>query len=140
MAKLSLHPNDVAALLKSYPEIEADLLAKTTAAVAENLTRRVTNEHVQEHVDRCLAALVTERTGLKSAKLAEPFLGLIHAEAKKAVNEVFDNNVTHMIKSQIVQEVQHAMPNIINQLTKELKVNLMKIMQEQLVTLLLTRP
>lgn len=139
MAKLTIHPDDLTALLKSYPEIEADLLNKTTAAVAETLTRRVTNEQVQAHVDRCIAQLVQEKTGFNTAKLAQPFVGLIHAEAKQAVAESFGNGVSQMVRAQIAQEITTLMPGIVNKVTAELKVNLMEIMRDQLVQLLLTK-
>jgi hypothetical protein len=139
MAKLEIHPNDVAALLKSYPEIEADLLAKTTAAVAETVARRVTNEQVQVHVDRCIAHLVQEKTGYNTAKLAEPFVGVIHAEARRAVNEAFGNGVSQTIRQLLAKELTDQMPVIIKEVTKELKQNLRDIMRDQLVELLLTK-
>lgn len=139
MAKLTLHPDDVAALLKSYPEIEADLLNKTTAAVAETLTRRVTNEQVQAHVDRCIAHLVQEKTGFNTAKLAAPYMAIIHTEAKKAVSEAFDNGVSQMIRQLLVQELNNQMPVIMQKVTAELKLNLTQLMKDQLVEMLLTK-
>jgi len=139
MAKLEIHPNDLAALIKNYPEIEADLLSKTTAAVAETLARRVTNEQVQAHVDRCVEQLVKEKTGFNTAKLAQPFVGLIHAEAKQAVAEAFGNGVSQMVRAQIAQEVNTMMPGIMQKVTAELKINLKQIMKDQLVEILLTR-
>ena len=139
MAKLTLHPDDVAALLKSYPEIEADLLSKTTAAVAETLTRRVTNEQVQAHVDRCIAQLVQEKTGLNTAKLAAPYMSLIHAEAKKAVAESLGNGVSQMIRQLLAQELNNQMPVIMQKVTTELKLNLNQLMKDQLVEILLTK-
>ena len=139
MAKLTLHPDDVAALLKSYPEIEADLLSKTTAAVAETLTRRVTNEQVQAHVDRCVEALVKEKTGFSTSKLAAPFAALIHAEAKAAVSEAFGNGVSQMIRQLLAQELNNQMPGIMQKVTTELRLNLKQIMKDQLVEILLTK-
>jgi len=139
MAKLEIHPNDLAALIKNYPEIEADLLSKTTAAVAETLARRVTNEQVQAHVDRCVEQLVKEKTGFNTAKLPQPFVGLIHAEAKQAVAEAFGNGVSQMVRAQIAQEVNTMMPGIMQKVTAELKINLKQIMKDQLVEILLTR-
>ena len=139
MAKLTIHPDDVTALLKSYPEIEADLLNKTTAAVAETLTRRVTNEQVQAHVDRCIAQLVQEKTGHNTAKLAAPFMALIHAEAKKAVAEALGNGVSQMIRQLLAQELTNQMPVIMNTVTNGLKLNLNQLMKDQLVEILLTK-
>lgn len=139
MAKLTLHPDDVAALLKSYPAIEADLLHKTTAAVAETLTRRVTNEQVQDHVDRCVEALVKEKTGFSTSKLAAPFAALIHAEAKAAVAEAFGNGVSQMIRQLLAQELLNQMPSIMQKVTAELKLNLKELMKDQLVEILLTK-
>jgi hypothetical protein len=139
MAKLEIHPSDIVALLKSYPEIEADLLAKTTAAVAETVARRVTNEQVHAHVDRCVAELVKQTTGYNTAKLAEPFAGIIHAEARHAVAEAFSANVNKKINQLIAQEIAAQMPAILKQVTAELKQNLRELMRDQLVELLLTK-
>jgi hypothetical protein len=139
MAKLEIHPHDLAALIKSYPEIEANLLNKTTAAVAETLTRRVTNEQVQAHVDRCIAHLVQEKTGFNTAKLAAPFASLIHKEAKLAVSEAFDMSMRQIMRDQISQEVAVLMPSIMKKITAELKLNLKELMKDQLVEILLTK-
>lgn len=139
MAKLEIHPSDIAALLKSYPEIEAELLSKTTAAVAETLARRVTNEQVQAHVDRCVELLVKEKTGFNTAKLAEPFVSVIHAEAKRAVSEAFGNGVSQMIRQLLAQMIADQMPAIMQKVTMELKQNLREIMKDQLMELLLTK-
>lgn len=139
MAKLTIHPDDLTALLKSYPEIEADLLDKTTAAVAETLTRRITNEQVQAHVDRCVAHLVQERTGFNASKLAAPFASLIHNQAKLAVSEAFDTSARQLMRDQISKEVAVLMPGIVKNITAELKLNLKELMKDQLVELLLTK-
>lgn len=139
MAKLEIHPSDIVALLKSYPEIEADLLAKTTAAVAETVARRVTNEQVQTHVDRCVSELVKQTTGYNTTKLAEPFAGIIHAEAKRVVSEAFGNGVSQMIRQLLAAELNSQMPMILQKVTMEFKQNLRELMKDQLVELLLTK-
>jgi hypothetical protein len=139
MAKLEIHPNDLAAVLKSYPETEVELLNKTTAAIAETIARRVTNEQVQAHVDRCVGDLVQQATGYNTKKLAEPFAGLIHTEAKRAVNEAFGNGVSQAIRQLLAQELQNQMPGLMLQVSKELKKKIKEAMKEHLVELLLSK-
>lgn len=139
MARLQITASDIQEMLKKHPEVEVEILDKATAQVAETVARRVTNEQVAAHVDKCMAELVQEKTGWNTRKLAKPFVGIIHNEAQKAVEEAFGNGVSQMAQKLIHQEIDNQMPTILKELTFELKQNLKETIKEAIVEILLTK-
>jgi hypothetical protein len=139
MAKITLHPNDVAQILKNHAEVELEILGKATEQVAEAIARRVTNEQVMAHVDACIESLVATRTGFDKRKLLPPYEALIHQMARDAVQQAFGVKVTMQAQQMIAKEVKEQMPMIMQMITNELKQNLGSLMKEQLVELLLTK-
>lgn len=139
MARLQITASDIHEILKKHPEVEVEILNKATAQVSETIARRVTNEQVAVHVDKCVADLVQQKTGWNTNKLAQPFRGIIHNEARSAVEEAFGNGVSQMAQKLIHQEIDNVMPTIIKELTFELKKELNKLIKEALVEVLLTK-
>jgi AmiR/NasT family two-component response regulator len=139
MARLQITASDIQEILKKHPEVEVEILDKAAAQVAETIARRVTNEQVAVHVDKCVADLVQQKTGWNTHKLAEPFVRIIHNEAQSAVEKAFGNGVSQMIRNLLSQEVENQMPTIMQEVTFELKQNLKVIIKEALVEILLTK-
>lgn len=139
MPRLQITASDIHEILKKHPEVEVEILNKATAQVAETIARRVTNEQVAVHVDKCVADLVQQKTGWNNNKLAEPFVGIIHNEAQKAVEEAFGNGLSKMAQKLIHQEIDNQMPTILKELTFELKQNLKETIKEAIVEILLTK-
>lgn len=140
MARLSLLPNDITALLANHPELEIELSEKATDQIADGLNRRITRALVEKRCDQELDNIITDRINWRGErKLTAEYQQLITTETRAQVRAAFGEELNKEVRDLIREEVRNNMPSIMTQVRKEVQGDIRGLLRNELATLLLSK-
>lgn len=136
MAKLTLAPQDIQALLKTDPVVEVEIIDKAAQQVADALNRKVTRELVEKRVGELMEKLLVEQVGWNQRKLAPNLQQLVEKSARDAAETAFATSEGRRIALAISTEASAQMRDIGKKLASEMKSEVRNIVREELRELL----
>lgn len=136
MARLTLSPNDITALVKQHPDVELELISKATEQVADALSRKVTRSLVENRVGELMERLLTEQVGWNQRKLAPALQTMVETGVRTASEQIFNDvknrKIMEAVRIEAVRQVERTASDLAESLRKEIRV----IIRDEIRTML----
>lgn len=136
MAKLTLSPDDIKALLKGHPDVELELVNKAVEQVADGMSRKVTKELVEKRVGEVMEALLIQRVGWNERKLAPQLQALVNASVREASEELFKDKTGQKVMEAVRAEARQQMEARAREMATTMQQEIRKMIREEIRGLL----
>ncbi len=136
MAKITLGPNDITALLKGHPEAEIELVDKAVEQVADGLNRKVTRELVDKRVGELMERLLTEQVGWNQRKLAPQLQAMIESSVRSASDQLFQEKTGQRVMEAVRMEAQRQMEKSARDLAATMRQEIRTMIREEIRSML----
>jgi hypothetical protein len=136
MAKITLGPNDITALLKGHPEAEIELIDKAVEQVADGMNRKVTRELVEKRVGELMERLLTEQVGWNQRKLAPQLQAMIEASVRSASDQLFQDKTGQRIMEAVRVEARRQVETTARDLASTMKTEIRAMIREEIRSML----
>jgi hypothetical protein len=132
MAKITLSPNDITALIKSHPEVEIDLIDRASAQVADAISRRVTRELVEKRVGELMESLLTEQVGWNQRSLAPGLQAMVESSVRSASEQLFQEKTGQKVMELVRTEARRQMETSARDLAATMKTEIRSMIREEI--------
>lgn len=136
MAKITLGPNDITALLKGHPEAELELIDKAVEQVADGMNRKVTRELVEKRVGELMERLLTDKVGWNQRKLAPGLQALVDTSIRAASEELFKDKTGLKVMEAVRIEARRQMEQTAHDMAATMRSEIRKMIRDEIRNML----
>lgn len=132
MARITLDPRDITALLKGHPDAELELINKAVEQVADGMSRKVTRELVEKRVGELMERLLTEQVGWNQRKLAPQLQAMIESGIRNASEQLFQDRTGQKVMEAVRIEARRQMEVTAKELASTMKGEIRAMIREEI--------